>query len=52
MNLPRIVYVALPCTDADWDGTVTERTPFYLVATLGVNNRSVRVPSLPIWRRH
>ena len=41
-------YVALPCTNPDWDGTVTERTRIYLVAALGVNISSVRVPSLPI----
>ena len=44
-----IVYVALPCIDPNWDQTVTERTRIYLVANLGVNIRSVRVPSLPIW---
>ena len=33
--MPRILYVALPCTDPDWDGTATERTRNYLVATLG-----------------
>ena len=32
-----IVYVALPCTDPDWDGTVTERIRIYIVVTLGVN---------------
>ena len=47
--MPRIVYVALLCTDPDWDGTATERTGIYLVATLGVKTFSVRVPSLPIW---
>ena len=50
--MPRFVYVALPCTDPDWDGTGMEQTGIYLVATLGVNTCSVRVPSLPIWWRH
>ena len=49
VNAPRIVYLALPCTEPDWDGTATERTRIYLVATPGVNICSVRVPSLPIW---
>ena len=40
-----IVYVALQCTDPDWERTVTERTHNYLVATLGVSVCSVRVPS-------
>ena len=48
MSILRILYVALPCTDPDWGGTVTERTRIYIVATLGVNICSVRVPSLPI----
>ena len=44
----RIVYVALPCTNRDRDGTVTEWTRIYLVATLGVNVRPLRVPSLVV----
>ena len=35
MYILRIVYVALPFTDPDWDGTATERTRPYLVATIG-----------------
>ena len=34
----RIVDAALPYTNPDWDGTVTERTVIYLVATLGVRS--------------
>ena len=37
MQILRILYVALPCTDAEWDGTATERTRIYLAATLGMN---------------
>ena len=49
MQILRILYVALPCTNPDWDGTPTERTRTYLGATLpssGVNICSVHVPSL------
>ena len=49
MLLLRIVYVALLVTDPDWDRTATVRTRIYLVATLGVNSCSVRVPSLLVW---
>ena len=35
MYILRILYVALPCFDPDWEGTVKERTRTYLVATLG-----------------
>ena len=52
MSLLRFVYVALPCTDPDWDGTVMEQTRLYLVVNLGVNISSVRVPSLLFWWRH
>ena len=38
-----MIYVALPCTDPDWEGTVTERTRIYLVATLGANICSVPI---------
>ena len=46
--MPRIVYVVLPCIDPNWEGTATELTRIYLVATLGVNICSVCVPSQPI----
>ena len=26
----RIVYVSLPCTDPDWDGTVTKQTDIHI----------------------
>ena len=50
--MPCIVYVALPCTDPDWDGTATERTRIYQVATLEKDIGSAHVPSLPICWRH
>ena len=51
----RILYIALPCSNPDWDGTATEGTRTYLAATLPssrVDICYVRVPSLPSWRRH
>ena len=30
MEMIRKIYVSLPCTDPDWDGTVTEQTDTHL----------------------
>ena len=48
VNAPRIVYVALPCTEPDWDGTATERTRIYLVATSVVTDLVTSLKFQPI----